>query len=369
MGLDAMDFLAGVGGGLEGYIRYKTLDEEQKRRKDELERQKKRDEEYNEDRAERAASRKSREQQERERLADKALNEITTYYAKKGIVLSPEKARQYVATRGLPRSQAVDVGIGGVADLAMNALGDAGRGLGDRFGREGAEALRRSAAAGGSIEDLPDGLGYARDENAAASALRRAEAAERAAAAAQARREADEREARTRELVARIAAASRGAGSGRSELNAQINDQEQTLAAATKGIPTTRPPMARVLPGGDAVDPALAAQFVSDSTKAAEVAENERKKLDALKVLRGDFTAMDRGTPSIPGTGAPAPAAAPTMPPQVQQQMAGELAAVSQRVQRILTNPRATPQDKAVARAELERRQREIVSRYQGATR
>ena len=180
MGVNAMDLLAALGGGLEGYSRYSALSAEQKRRNEELERQRKRDEEMakdrDEDREDRKRARADIDRQKRESATEKAMSELMSFYGGKGVVLNPETVRTYVETRGVPRSSGADAGFGtSASDLAMNAIAASGAGLGDRISRESAEALRKSGATGGSVVDLSGNLGYAQDRNAALSALRKAE--------------------------------------------------------------------------------------------------------------------------------------------------------------------------------------------------
>lgn len=367
MGIDLSDVLAGLGGGLEGFVKYKAWDTDRKRKDEAEEREKKRDETLARDAEENRRLRKQiADAEEERRVAERrqrAMDALRDDGRMLGINLTNDTLGR--AVEGKPFDPILSVDGAGpiwntlrheeVKDPIATAM----------------KYLNESTQKNGERIALPNQMGYVQDETAARKAMERAAAAAKAAEDLARAKELERMRGDTRRDVAGIVAAARGGAGGAGDLNKQINDQEQVLGAAAKAVPTERPPMARVLPGGQPIDPDLAARFVADSTGKAAVAGREREKLDALKVLRGDFTAMQRGMPGVPGgPGGPVPLGGkPTMDPATQQQMASELAAVSQRVQRILSNPRATEQDKAVARAELERRQREIVARYQGGGR
>lgn len=263
----------------------------------------------------------------RDARVQRAMQQMTDFYGKQGVVLSPDAARRLAEAD----EQGPNAPPGTVDAMIATATGaeatvptgdelaaspvDNGYSRG-RITETARRALERSRAEGGSRVALEGDLGFARDEDAFSAARRKEQAdADRA----------------MREMIARITAGSRTGSQGATRLNAMIGDQEQVLKTNEDLMPK-RKGLATVI-GGSPLDAVADSTFRADSTTAAGNIGRERSRLDALKMLRGDSELMSSlgaeplsVTPSAPTPGPGQPRT------QLAQQVQQALAAIQAKV-------------------------------------
>lgn len=147
-----------------------------------------------------------------------------------------------------------------------------------------------------------------------------------------------------------------GSGTDFSELARQINDAQEELTRVERDKPEPkRTGMAVLDPFGEPLDKAASDRFVADSTAQMKPWEERRAEasrvLEGLRAVRGDTTRAAQGRPR-------------DVTPQRSAEYTRERATIDQRLQRILSNPRATPEIKRRAQAAYSRQLQELNSRY-----